>query len=65
MTTRRTPARTVKGKDIELHASDGQAVRTDPRFLPQRQPDQPKPGTLGAMMARSPFRKAAKVLRGE
>ena len=63
MTKRRAPARTVKGQDIELHASDGQRVDTRAQMPFTRAQPEPKPGTLGALMAKSPFARAAKALR--
>jgi len=66
MAKRRNPPRTVKGKDIELLESDGRAVdtRSQVPFTP-RQPAKDTEGTLGRLMGRTPFRKVAKVLRGE
>ena len=61
---RREPPRTVKGRDIELLESDGQRIPgslgqllfTNPR-------PQPTEGTLARLVGKTPFGKAAKVLR--
>lgn len=62
---RRSPPPTVKGQDIELLESDGQRVpEIAAGFLPPKGEGK-KEGTLERLVNKTPFGKAAKVLKGE
>ena len=60
---RREAPRTVKGKDIELYASDGQAVDVARQRAFTRPPEAPKESRVQRLVNQTPFGKAAKALR--
>lgn len=62
---RKVPPPTVKGQDIELLESDGQRVPgIAAGFLPAKD-GKKKEGPLERLVNKTPFGKAAKVLKGE
>lgn len=63
MAKRREPPRTVKGRDIELHASDGQAVDIRAQIPFLHPPAAKKEGLLDRLVGKTPFGKAAKALK--